>query len=145
MNWGIKIIVAYVCFGALVASLVIISMKQDISLVAKDYYKQEIAYQDQIERISNYKNLEKTPEMSLDKANASLILSFPKEIKEVKSGSLLLFRPSKASMDQEFELRLNDDLQQIFTIGHLSTGLWKVRLSWLAGDKEFYNEQIIVL
>jgi len=66
MNWGTGIVIAFVCFAGVLATIVTISMKQDVGLVAKDYYKQEIAYQDQIDRKTNYNQLERKPVIKLD-------------------------------------------------------------------------------
>ena len=57
MNWGTKITLSFIAFVGIIITMVVISMRQDISLVAKDYYVQEIAYQDQIDRIRNNHDL----------------------------------------------------------------------------------------
>ena len=58
MNWGVKIVISFVFFIGLLFGLVYISMNQDISLVSENYYEQELAYEDQIQRIKNTNNLE---------------------------------------------------------------------------------------
>ena len=65
MNWGTKIVFSFIAFAGLIITMVVISMRQDVSLVAKDYYVQEIAYQDQIDKIQNQKALESEPTIKL--------------------------------------------------------------------------------
>ena len=49
MSWGIKIAIVYVGFMALIISMVIVSSSSKSELVAKDYYAQELNYQQRIE------------------------------------------------------------------------------------------------
>jgi hypothetical protein len=40
MNWGKWIIVSFVLFAGFIGTLVTVCVRQDISLVSKDYYKE---------------------------------------------------------------------------------------------------------
>ena len=53
MNWGHKIVMTFIVFAAIIISMVVISMRQDVSLVAADYYKQELAYTEQMNKLEN--------------------------------------------------------------------------------------------
>ena len=53
MNFGSWITVAFVLFAGLIISLVVVCVRQDVSLVSADYYQQEIKYQSRIDDISN--------------------------------------------------------------------------------------------
>ena len=57
MNWGKSIILAFVLFAGFIATLVVVCVREDISLVSKDYYKEELLYQDQIQRLNNASQL----------------------------------------------------------------------------------------
>lgn len=146
MNWGVKIIFAYIGFAILVITLVTICMKQDVSLVAFDYYKQEIAYQDQIDRINNYSNLEQLPEISFDRQSQQLSINFSKGISvPIDEGQVHLFRPSDASLDRTFEIKLGSNGLQTLDLNLLTKGLWKIKLNWSQGDRQFYHEKILVI
>ena len=41
-NWGTKLILVFSLFVAGMITLVVMSMKQKVQLVAKDYYKEQI-------------------------------------------------------------------------------------------------------
>ena len=58
MNWGWKIVVVYSGFVVMTLGMVFYFMGHKVDLVAKDYYKQEIEYQDQIDKITNAKSLD---------------------------------------------------------------------------------------
>ena len=49
MNWGQKIILAYLTFIILLVVMAYQSFNTKVDLVAKDYYRQELAYQERIE------------------------------------------------------------------------------------------------
>ena len=57
MSWGWKIVVLYGLFVMMTLSMVFYFMGHDVDLVAKDYYRQEIEYQDQIDKIENARSL----------------------------------------------------------------------------------------
>lgn len=145
MNWGTGIIIAFVCFASVIATIVTISMKQDVGLVAKDYYKQEIAYQDQIDRKTNYNRLEQKPVIKLDATRNYIELQFPEELtSKMADGELLLFRPSTSKWDKKYRIALNEAGEQQINIQHLAPGMWRVKVNWATmTDKQYYTEMII--
>ncbi len=141
MNWGNWIFVSFILFVGLIATLVTISMRQDINLVAEDYYKQEIEYQDQIERLERTKALESVPDIAHDRTKRTLVITMNQE--KVEQARIHFFRPSDASKDKE--ILLSNDLTHEVPVAGWEPGLWKVKLSWKADGKEFYSEKSIML
>ncbi|MEL7001904.1 MAG: FixH family protein [Bacteroidota bacterium] len=142
MTWGTKIILAFACFVTLIISMVVISMRQDVNLVAKDYYVQEIAYQDQIDRIKNHNNAEQLI-LTHNKADQKVKLEYLQSNKI--DGEVLFFRPSDASKDLRYKLTLSEQNQQIFDTRKMQRGLWKVKINWKEGEREFYQEKTIII
>lgn len=144
MNWGTRIFLSFVVFAIIIFTMVFISMNQDINLVADDYYKQEIEYEDQIQRIRNTKALIESPVISIDKSTQEVIIQFPGSIaKTVQEGSIHFFRPSDSSLDKRYVLSLDETgIQRISIVGRLK-GLWKVKLSWKDQELEYYDEKIL--
>ena len=146
INWGTKIVIAYICFGIIIFSMVFISMKQDVSLVAKDYYKQEIAYGDQMNRISNFNSLDEPPSINFDRTSSRLTLEFPLALTvKINKGTIHLFRPSSADLDKKYNIKLNEKGDQTINLANLSNGLWKVKLNWTMDGDEYYHERTIVI
>ena len=58
----------------------------------------------------------------------------------------MLYRPSDAKKDQKIDLKSNGSVTS-FTIplSKLSTGLWKAKILWTDGKKEFYKEMDVVI
>lgn len=144
MNWGTRIVIAFVCFAGVITTMVVISMKQEVNLVAKDYYKQEIAYQDQIDRKDNYNQLHSKPRLKMDAASNVIQVQFPIELKNTfKNGELHMFRPSSAKFDKKYKLDLDDNGFQQIDMNTMPNGVWKAKLSWNSEDKEYYTEIVM--
>lgn len=74
MNWGKWIIVAFVLFAAFIGTLVTVCVKQDVSLVSRTYYQDELVFDQQIARIQNVSALSKKPVIT--KSNGVIEVSF---------------------------------------------------------------------
>lgn len=142
MNWGKWIVVSFILFAAFIGALVTVCMRQDVSLVSKDYYKQELAYQDQIERISNSNNLDSKPSFSI--ASDSLQLQLNSAV-QLDRGEVELFCPSNEKMDRHFVVEPGIASTQKYALTGLQKGMYRIKLTWHMNGKEFYQEQIINL
>lgn len=144
MNWPRSIILVFVLFVGLVVTMVVISMKHKVNLVAHNYYEEELAYQDQINRIQNFEDLSDKP--TVIKQGHEIIVTFPSLVaNEILSGEIHFFRPSDNAIDKKIELKLDQAFSQSFPTAALGKGLWKTKLSWKTNDKEYFSEQRIVL
>jgi hypothetical protein len=142
MNWGKGIVVAFVLFAALVASMVVISMRQDVSLVSKDYYKDEIEYQQLLDKKNNTATLTEKPEIRV--SGNQLEITFP-FANYVEKGELRLFRPSDARLDRKFQLSPSADSVRTFVIPEATHGAYRVKLDWRMEGRDYYLEQMIVI
>ncbi len=142
MSWGKAIILSFVLFGAFVAGMVTVCVRQNISLVTRDYYKEELAYQEQLDRKQNALELATKPEILI--RQNELEVHYP-EMASVSSGTVTLFRPSDAALDQEFQLTPGSGPVQRFALEHPAKGLYKAQMQWVMHGREYYIEKIIVL
>ena len=141
--WPYAIIVAIVLFMAYIAMFVYKAMQQDVDLVSKDYYEQEIKYQDQIEKV---KRTQALGDVMLDyKADAgAILLQMPATYKAKNlTGTITLFRPSDDKMDRELPLQLGRDQSQLLETNDLESGVWKVRVNFSDGEESYYTEKTI--
>jgi hypothetical protein len=143
MNWGKWIIVSFILFAAFIATLVTVCVRQDISLVSKDYYKEELVYQDQIARIKNASLLAIKPTIKIVNEN-TLQIGFD-QFNEIEKGELQLFRPSNASMDQKFHFSASDTPTQLISTETLDKGMYRARMVWTMKGKEFFIEEVIFI
>jgi hypothetical protein len=131
-----------VCFVALITSLVTISTNSKAELVAKDYYAQELKYQERIDAIDNEKKLQKSIDLVLQKDSIILSCSMA-EIGPDFSGEMLFFRPSDSSKDLKLKMSFSKIGIQSISKNALSRGVYKICLSWKSNRTNYYKEQII--
>lgn len=143
MNWGKSIILAFVLFAGFIATLVTVCVRQDVSLVTKDYYQEELAYQQQMDRMAQTSKLAQQPVLSVEQGY--LLKVDYANLSAVDEGTLELFRPSDAALDRHFKLRKTDDTALFFSTSGMEKGMYRARLRWMMDGKEFYLEQVIHL
>lgn len=143
MNWGKSIILAFVIFVAFIATLVTVCMRQDVDLVTKEYYKEELVYQSQIDRMAHTAMLEHKPVLRIE-GGYILKVSYP-DFHRLSSGVLELFRPSDPSLDKEFELSRTSNGAQYFSTKGMNRGMYRARMRWTMDGQDFFIEQIIHL
>ena len=142
MSWGKWIVTAFVLFVAFIGTIVTVCVRQDVSLVSREYYKDEIAFQQQIERKRNTEQLQQKPEIKI--AGNQLIVQFGSE-SSIESGTIKLFRPSAASLDQNFVLSKSDDTVRVFELTKAQPGAYRVKMNWSMEGKEYYFEKTITI
>lgn len=140
MNWGNWIVVSFVLFALFIATLVTVCVRQDVSLVTRDYYREELAYQDQIDRINNALELDTRPSVSW--VQNKIKVSF-EEFSRIESGRLVLFCPSDPEYDRTFPLSPSSVSVQVFDPGQTKSGMYRARIQWKMDGREFYTEEVI--
>ncbi len=142
MNWGKWIVVSFVLFAMFIGTLVTVCVRQDINLVSKNYYADELAYQQQIERINNTSRLEEKPDISI--SNGVIEIKF-NQFNAMDKGEIKLFRPSDVRLDKQFALQVSEQTQQQFDVSTLPGGMYRVKMLWSMNGKEYYIEDMITL
>ena len=144
MNWGTKITIAFVAFAMFLGVLIYRVYQSKMHLVAHDYYQQELAYQEQIDKLENERALQKSVDIQLDADLKNLLISFPEEL-EVQSGQLVLYRPSNASLDRRLKLQLDQNNSQTLSTKDLASGLWQIKVEWQDQSHAYLKEQNLYL
>ena len=110
MKW---VIGAFVFFGLFIGTLVVISVREDVNLITKDYYQEELNHQAKITRQQNANQLEEKPQLSFE--NNAVKLLFPLS-SSIEKGELRVMRPSDDRLDQHFELNAMEGDSQLFML-----------------------------
>ncbi|MDP1803101.1 MAG: FixH family protein [Bacteroidota bacterium] len=144
MSWGTKITILYIGFVILIVSMVYISVNNKSELVSKNYYEQELVYQDRIDAVNNEKKLAVT--INYEIVDQFIVLGYlPNEIKKDFKGEVLFFRPSDSTKDLTIDLKFDQEGEQIISKDKLSKGVYKMCISWKNDKKTFYKEAIITI
>jgi len=142
MNWGKGILLSFILFAVFIGVLVTLCMRQDISLVSKNYYQEELAYQQQIERLNNTSRLGEKPTMTV--AGSVLEIQF-NQFNNLEHGELKLFRPSDVRFDKQFILQTSSERAQRFDVSSLPKGMYRAKMKWSMKGKDYFIENIINL
>ncbi|RMF00830.1 MAG: hypothetical protein D6772_05765, partial [Bacteroidetes bacterium] len=112
--------------------------------VRDDYYRGDIEYQQQYEKISN--NQADMPLKIEHQAGEKILRLRLKDTSLTAiSGDVHFFRPSTAKADVHLPLQFDDNgVQEISTDG-LLPGLWRVKIDWTANGRGYYTEMDVVL
>lgn len=143
MNFGHKIAITYGVFVVFMVSLVTFCVKQDdITLVSPDYYKKEIAYQDEIEKAKNTAAL--SSPVRVEKEGDYLQVSFPEEIRNAK-GTVQFYRPSDVKLDFQIPLQMGEQGWQKIPIKSITPGQWRIKMEWESKGVKYMTEEKIIL
>ncbi|MBO9562283.1 MAG: FixH family protein [Niastella sp.] len=140
MNWGNKLILVFIAFGAMMSYLVYRCMKVPVNLVSKEYYREEIAYQEVIDSRNNTGTLSTAIQLTENKETIGLFL--PAEMKHKKTaGKILLYYPANAKYDRQFPLQTDSAAFQALSKETLMPGNYVVKISWQSDGTHYYSEQ----
>jgi len=142
MNWGKWIIISFVLFAAFIATLVTVCVRQDVSLVSKDYYKDELAYQDQIIRMQNTHALVEKPLISVEHDHLQIQFA---QLSKIEKGNLVLFCPADPKHDRIITIEASESGNKSISINDLQRGMYHAKFSWTMDGKEFYIDKTIKL
>jgi hypothetical protein len=133
MNWGKSIVLAFIAFAAFIGVLVTICVKQQVNLVSKDYYKEELNYQRQIDDLNNAASLGIKPVILVDQKHI--------RVSGVQHGELKLLRPSDSRFDASFVV----DSLNTFDLSKYPSGKYNASLRWEANGKSYLIQEPINL
>lgn len=141
-NWGTGIVIAMVAFMVFILSFVYKTLaveKYEHQLVSEDYYKDELHYQQEIDKLNNAAKLPQN--IVLSNSNDGITIQFPKNMdyKEI-SGKILFQRLSNEKLDFNEEIKL-DSSSLLIPKDKLVAGKWVVRIEWNnKGEAYLYKE-----
>lgn len=140
MNWGHKIVVAFVLFAAFIGYMVVRAFQEDFDLVAEDYYAQEINYQDKIDKLNRTAVAEK--EVLVQQVGKNVEITFPSGN---VSGEIQFYHPSRKIFDRSFPISLDVSAKQTISGEELIAGNYRVKISWENEGEEYYQQSSIYI
>ncbi len=145
INWGTSIVIAIISFMAFILYLVItMTTNQEFThdLVTEEYYKQELTFQDQLDRETNSKNL--TTNIGVERTDEGILVNFPQDLdlNDIK-GNINLYRPS--NKEQDFTIPVNLTAHQVLIPArHLESGRWNIEINWTYGSESYYFKKELI-
>jgi len=145
INWGTAIVLAFIGFIAFILYFVLsmnFNDKYDHQLVTDDYYKQELEYQDDIDKVNNAKTLEE--DISYTKTKQGLVFKFPENFDPKKiTGKVFLYRPSNEHLDFETPISISESYLLV-PDKRLLDGRWNISIDWQYNGKSYLYKKSII-
>ena len=142
MNWGNWIVVSFILFTLFIGILSGICMREDISLVSKNYYQDELAYENQITRINNTAQLNEKPVIQV--SDHILKIQFNTAYLPER-GTVKLFRPSNPNLDKYFTFQSLTTTSKKFDLTSSPAGMYHVMIQWTMNGKDYYLDKMVNL
>jgi hypothetical protein len=139
MKW---VVTAFIFFALFIGTLVVISIRQDIGLVSKNYYQDELKHGEKMIRQTNASLLKEQPIFTFE--NNSVKVVYPL-LTTIETGELRVQRPSDERLDHQFKITASELDSQSFELKVWEKGLYRVSLTWKMEGKEYYVEKLMVL
>ncbi len=139
MSWGNKLIIVFIVFAALMATLVYKATQTKFELVSKDYYQDELRYQDKIDGAANAA-LEAP--ISIQVNDEIISIEFPDAQKNANiTGEAWFYCSVDATKDKRFVLSVDSTgIQRIERKG-LQKGDYQIKISYEINQKKYYVAQ----
>jgi hypothetical protein len=142
LNWGHKITLAFSAFVLLMFTLVYKSMKTDFQLVTKEYYKDELAYQQVIDGTNRANKLKGNVQVAQTKDGLSIQLPAEMKGKNI-SGNIWLYCSSDDKKDRRLELVIDENGKHMITDKSILPANYLLNVTLKADELSYYNEQRI--
>lgn len=145
MNWGNKLVLVFIVFALLMGTLVYKAINTKFELVSKDYYKDELRYQDRIDGKNNVAAL--TGKVALTQDAETVMIDLPSEMKGVKvEGEAWFYCKTDAIRDRKITLQVDTAGRQVILKKQLVKGTaYELKLNWQVAEQKYYTEQPINL
>ena len=145
MNWGNKLLLTFLVFAAGMGFLVYRSVTTNFELVEKDYYKEELRFQQQIVGTREANNLSSA--VTLLQNETGIHLQLPAEMKaKTVTGEVWFYCAYNEKKDKKYVLQTDQEAFQSFTLREVEPGNYTVKINWKDGSKNYYSEkQLTVL
>lgn len=140
MNWGNKLLVTFLVFGAGMTFLVYRSVKTNYEMVEKDYYKNELAYQQVIDGTNRANAL--TSPIQLQQTDSGILLQLPPEMKNKPvTGEVWFYCSYDEKKDKKIALQPAADGSQLISIENLQPADYTVKINWQQNGELYYSTQ----
>ena len=145
INWGTGVVLAFIGFISFIMYFIITMMTDntyDHDLVTENYYKQELEFQNEINKETNAKKLAEN--ITWKKTNKGIVIIFPDSLQKEKiTGKVFLYRPSNKQFDFETPISLSNH-NLLIPDKRLLDGRWNIKVDWKYNNKEYlFKEEII--
>lgn len=145
INWGTAIVITFALFMSFILYFVIKASTQKelaYDLVDEEYYKTELKYQQEINKLNNTKGL--SEKFEILKVDEGLEIKFPSNFNlENTTGTVTFYRPSTKLLDFNLPILISLDNKMRIPKEKLVEGNWNVSIDLESNNTAYlYKESI---
>ena len=145
ISWPTSIILALSAFIIFILSFVFKATflpEYDHHLVSDDYYKDEMNYQQEIDKLNKAAALNE--DVTLTKVAEGLLIKFPAEFDPEKiAGTIKFQRPSNDKIDFQLPIKLTT-ADYLILDDNLVQGIWNVKIEWTFNSNTYlFKEKLM--
>lgn len=141
-HWGNVLILVFIIFASGIGFMAYKSFQTPVNLVTKDYYEEELRYQDKINQENNAAGISNI-DLSQDQHN--VIVSFPKEIIGKKiEGNIYFYCAANGKRDLTFKIAVDSTGKQNISLKEIFPNTsYKVKFTYKADSTTYFSEKDI--
>ena len=145
ISWPTGIIIAIIAFVVFILSFVfrVTFMEEyDHHLVSEEYYKDELNYQQEIDKLNNAAILKE--DITLKKVDNGLLINFPSKFDPSQISGLISFkRLSNDKIDFQIPIKLQTS-KYLLSDDILVDGRWDVKIEWTINNTTYlFKEKLM--
>jgi hypothetical protein len=142
MSWGNKLVIVFIAFVGLIATLVYRSVTTKFDLVTKDYYKDELRYQDKIDGAAN---AVAAGNIQLKQDAATLVIQLPASLQDkIAEGDAWFYCKTNAAKDIRVPVKIEGGFYSIDR-SVFAKDSYELKLQLTAEGKKYYYLQPIII
>ena len=140
MNWGNKLLVAFIAFAGMMSVLVYKALHTNFELVEKEYYKSELKYQEVIDGTKRANSLSNSVQFAQN--GKAVTIQMPDEMRNAATkGKVWFYCAYNAAQDKQFDLQPDPTGLQAFPDNTIQPGNYLVKVSWEKDGLNYYSER----
>lgn len=144
ISWGTKLTIVFILFAGMMSYMVYQCVQTPVNLVTKEYYKDEIAYQQVIDGTNNANALGQA--VSFQQSDTAIIIQLPSAMQgAVVKANVLFYCAKDAGKDKRFTLQTNGNTTQRINTTRVAPGNYMVKTEWWQGNRHYYNQQPVTI
>ena len=138
-NWGHKLTLGFLAFAGMIVYMVVQSMHTHYDLVSKEYYKEELQYQQIIDGAARANRL--GSQAAITEKAGRLTIQLPAEMQQKEiTGSLWFYCADNSEKDKKMALQVNEEAVQTIDSRSFIPGRYTVKIRWQTNGDLYYTE-----
>jgi len=137
MNWGKSIVLVFIVFAGFIGTMVYLMTRQKIDLVRDDYYQDEIAYQQHIDRLNRTGTNKTLFAMTYQPDQQQVSFVLPDSLQKA---TITFYRPADRRADFNIVVKQPHPIRKTVSTAKMAKGYWRVQLAWSDGRRDYYKE-----